>query len=81
MVYLAGYGDYLKIGWSRDVPRRIRDLQTGATDTIILYASFPGDRELERHLQVRFKAHRAKGEWFRKAPEIAAFIEQKRASS
>jgi Meiotically Up-regulated Gene 113 (MUG113) protein len=54
----------VKIGVSKHPDKRVRELQTGTSDTLILHALEPGDRELERRRHLEFAAHRKIGEWF-----------------
>ncbi|GAB3161656.1 hypothetical protein GCM10027059_12380 [Myceligenerans halotolerans] len=67
-VYLLSDGDYLKIGHTtRDVERRVRELQTGSPREIRLIAVLPGaSTDTERELHAQFAAYRvrANGEWF-----------------
>ena len=79
-VYIIGSedSDILKIGFSGDVPRRIRELNIGSPvklevlaeifgDDFVVNKTLPNsskDRAIERHLHLIFKRHRVKGEWF-----------------
>ena len=47
----------VKIGISKHPAKRVRELQTGTSDRLILHALEPGDRELrKRHIE--FSDHR-----------------------
>jgi acyl dehydratase len=75
-VYLLSDGDYLKIGYtSRDVARRVRELQTGSPRDIRLVAALlDAGPEIERELHARFAAYRIRsnGEWFHDTQDIHA---------
>jgi hypothetical protein len=73
-VYFAAAGDRIKIGWSRKVGSRIAQLQTGNPESVVLLATMPGGRSLERTLHQRFAGARLAGEWFARTPELTALI-------
>lgn len=66
----------IKIGKSEDPPARMLQVSYHAGDHVRLLLTLPGGRLLERHLHARFAEHRIEGEWFVRAPQILAFIEQ-----
>lgn len=58
----------IKIGRSKDVHKRIRQLQTGCPYKLKLIVHIPGQGHLERSLHQKLRDHRIrreKGEWFR----------------
>jgi hypothetical protein len=63
-VYVIGFADYAKIGWSRNVKRRLFDIQKHAPEKLVLYSLFPAEETTERKLHRRFKRLRLHGEWF-----------------
>lgn len=70
-VYIARRGDgAVKIGWSGNVARRMRDLEKEGLPVVIV-AAWPGKKEVELALHSRFAAHRMKGEWFAITPDEA----------
>jgi len=69
-VYFAARDGLIKIGQSHDVTKRMKGL--GAR----LLTFEPGGVERERELHLRFFDHRVRGEWFRDAPEIRAYISE-----
>jgi hypothetical protein len=73
-VYLVRAGNWIKIGWSRNVGARISQLQTGNADPIELIATISGGRALERQLHERFADSRVSGEWFKYGPELANYV-------
>jgi len=71
-VYAVRQGNYIKIGLSRNVANRLRELQTSSPEPLHLVGTFAGGRRLERLLHQRFADHRVRGEWFslRILPEL-----------
>jgi hypothetical protein len=64
----------IKIGFSETPTKRLRELQTGSTERLVLLKSIPGDHSLERQLHEQFAHCRLDGEWFSSADEILEFI-------
>jgi hypothetical protein len=64
-VYLMESGGAYKIGISRDVPSRMRDLNCAAADRVELLAMRRGSARLESRLHRRLHAYRMNGEWFK----------------
>lgn len=73
-VYFLEMGDFIKIGYSSNVGKRIEDLSITPYEIKLLH-TIPGRRCNEADLHRDFKHLRVKGEWFQKAPELLAFIE------
>lgn len=71
-IYFAqvGTGGPIKIGFSRDVRRRLAALQTGHSERLNVLRVYEGSQDDERSLHQRFAAYRENGEWFAPAPEI-----------
>lgn len=71
-VIFGVYTRRCKIGRATDVQRRLRALQSGSADTLVLWcwAKDCGDREPQLH--DRFRKHRLHGEWF--SPEVTALF-------
>lgn len=64
----------VKIGYTSDVERRMRELRKDTRSSVCLVASFPGDKPAELRLHDRFAVHRLDGEWFSPSPDVLAFI-------
>jgi len=63
----------IKIGQTaRDVNIRLREMQTGSPDRLVLLVTLPAKDEKAFHL--RFKRERVHGEWFRPSPSLLTFI-------
>lgn len=63
-VYVIGFADYVKIGWSENVTRRLFDIQKHAPEKLVLYSLFAASRQIEQKLHQKFKSTRLHGEWF-----------------
>ncbi|WOF43809.1 GIY-YIG nuclease family protein [Sphingopyxis indica] len=72
-IYFLGWaGGPIKIGYARNLGRRWQEIQIAAPYPISIWAAVKGDRRLEREYHHRFRAHRLRGEWFDRVPEIEA---------
>ena len=75
-IYVIGTADYKqKIGFSKDVSKRLLELQTGNSEKLIIHhtEAVPKDRVrlLERKIHRELGHRRIKGEWFNLSPEEA----------
>ncbi|MFJ2854422.1 GIY-YIG nuclease family protein [Streptomyces rubiginosohelvolus] len=62
----------VKIGWSDNPERRLRDLQTGSPVSLQLLAVFEGGAVMEAELHRRLGDKRRHGEWFDLGPDPVA---------
>jgi T5orf172 domain len=62
----------IKIGKSRDLPQRFKDLQAASPDILVVLKSHKGD--VERTLHKAFASLRLHGEWFTPGQELLDFI-------
>ncbi len=69
-------GGPIKIGVTVDLLKRIKLLQTGNPEKLVLLRAITGDALLERELHARFKHIRIHGEWFKPTDELLSFIDQ-----
>lgn len=69
-VYFARAGRAVKIGYSKDVKKRVAHFRTGASEKIEIVARVPGSLELERHFHKVFAEYHSHGEWFRVAGRL-----------
>lgn len=63
-VVQCGSTNFLKIGYSENLQKRIESPQIGSPYPLQLLATWPGGWSLEQHLHRRFADLRQKGEWF-----------------
>jgi len=64
--------DYVKVGFTTDLEKRMADLRTALPVRLMLLGSITGPATLEGELHTALAAHRHTGEWFAKAPAIEA---------
>lgn len=68
-------GGAIKIGTSRDVPLRIKQLEADYARPLAILGTMPGGREEEREIHERFSHLRfGRSEQFRPEPDLLAFI-------
>lgn len=75
-VYIVGFSDYVKIGWSSAIEFRLKQLEQNLPVRLTIYRCFEGTVTHERALHRRFKEYRLEGEWFRFSGDLAAWIKQ-----
>jgi hypothetical protein len=77
-VYFIRAGDFIKIGYSRSIRSRLIKMATDVPmEPEVLHVE-PGTFRTEKVLHRQFASFRMRGEWFRAAPELLAFIEQRK---
>ncbi|MBB5709369.1 GIY-YIG nuclease family protein [Sphingomonas xinjiangensis] len=64
----------VKIGWSKDVNRRLAELKGPSLYKLNVLAAARGGREREAYYHQKFDAHALGNEWFTRCPEIEAEI-------
>ena len=67
-------GLHYKIGRSRNVETRLRNLQTGTSGELIINALEPGGTDIECLRHDQFAADRRSGEWFSASPQLCQFV-------
>ena len=63
MVYFIKSGDFLKVGYSTDVPKRMKQYATHNPNFELLYI-INGDQKLEKQIQSELNDYRFRLEWF-----------------
>lgn len=63
----------IKIGRTDDVRSRLRGLQTGSSERLLLLGMHPDPND-EFFLHRKFGRYRLDGEWFEASPELLGFI-------
>jgi hypothetical protein len=69
MLYLIESSDYYKIGYARDIDRRLKQYNTHNPDYIVIDIK-EGDTKDEALLHRKCKEFRIKGEWFEKCADV-----------
>lgn len=70
----SGEGGPVKIGTAEDVAARLRELQCGNPETLVVLRTIEGGRAEEVACHRHFSALRIRGEWFSFAPEMLIFV-------
>jgi hypothetical protein len=73
-VYFIRQQDKIKIGYSKNVDARLRQLQTSSPVKLELVGYIEGDQETEKQLHELFDDYRLSGEWFSYSEEIQDHI-------
>ncbi len=76
-VYVIGFADYVKIGWSENVAERLFDIQRHAPEKLVLYTLFAARKKTERELHRKFKSLRLHGEWFALTRDLKDWVEDR----
>jgi T5orf172 domain len=76
-IYALGNNNgQVKIGWTgRPLGERVRDLSLASGVHLEVLGTIPGTQDDEAAIHQRFAAARGHGEWFKRTPEINAWIE------
>jgi T5orf172 domain len=78
-IYFIASADAVKIGYSSNLEGRFRKMATDASARLELLHVEPGTMNQEKLFHRHFEAIRSHGEWFRKTPDLLAFIEQRKS--
>jgi len=69
--------DRIKIGFTEKNPKeRVKKLQTGNSNKLILLGSIDGTNQDENNLHREFSEERGNGEWFEPSPRLESRIKQ-----
>jgi hypothetical protein len=72
--FQSAEGGAVKIGSTRNVQRRLREVQTGHQAELRILGVCRGGTRFERELHDRFDAYRLHGEWFAPTRELLRLI-------
>lgn len=67
-------GGPVKIGVTSDLDKRLKSLQTGHPELLVVLKWVPGDASIEALLHARFGHLRLAGEWFRHEGDLVEFL-------
>ena len=77
MIYIVGFNDYVKIGYTTNFGGRYTALATGSPEPLVLYALIEGaTRKQEKELHRRFAHLNTNGEWFKFTKELQEFADE-----
>jgi len=69
-------GGAIKIGYSKNPELRLKELQTGYPDTLVMLLMVPGNEHDEAVFHKMFKESRLRGEWFKPDPYLIDKIKE-----
>lgn len=75
-VYFVSAPDRIKIGYTRQLEHRLRQLGQQCLDPLTVIATIPGNRELEREIHRQLERYRIKGEWFEDCDSVWALMSE-----
>ena len=76
-VYAITNGVDIKIGYSANVQRRVKQLNTGSANKLYILCTFIGGKELEQYIQIKFHGNRINGEWFKVDRDMLDYLNSK----
>lgn len=74
MIYFISHTEYIKIGYTSDIARRLTELQTSCPIKMSVLALIEGEMSDEIALHDKFSHLSSHGEWFHYSAEIDDFI-------
>lgn len=80
-VYFMQAGDYIKIGYSATIHKRVKQLQTGCPYELKLLLALKGTLSTEKAFHKRFQEERYNNEWFNYSFRIREFIESQKSEN
>jgi hypothetical protein len=75
-IYFIRAGDFVKIGFAREVTNRLPRLQTGSPVKLELLMAIQGKASLEKDFHRKFAKLRAHGEWFKLEGALSAYLDR-----
>lgn len=72
-IYFLRANSWVKIGWTRNLASRLRELQVASPFRLRVLGVLPGAFDVERMLHRRYHRFWIRGEWFHAASEIVDF--------
>jgi len=76
VIYFISNGNRIKIGITKNIKRRLKDLQTGNANNLRLIAEEYSDNDAKRelNLHLKFAKDRLVGEWFYPSKQLLKYI-------
>ena len=72
-VYFIKSVDKVKIGFTADLSKRLKQFKTGSSNPINVLAVVPGTQDTEAYFHSMFADYRVNGEWFRYEGDLKRF--------
>lgn len=77
MVYFLAQNNFMiKIGYSKDIRKRINSLKTASPYPLLLLGYVEGDKKEEKRIQEMFCKYNVQLEWFQVNQEILNYINE-----
>lgn len=73
-VYFLRMGRSVKIGFSSDVGKRLKSIQTSCPEPAEMLKVIPGSENTERYFHQHFEKYRMTGEWFALEGDLCVFL-------
>lgn len=76
MVYFITNGENIKIGYSKNINKRLKQLNTGNDKKLYILGYIQGDKDKEKEIHKKFSKFRIRsnGEWFYPDQELIDFL-------
>jgi len=75
-VYFIYDKSNIKIGFTKNIKKRIKELQTSNSNKLVLLGYFIGDMNKEQELHNQFKNYQILNEWFRPDQKLIDYINE-----
>ena len=77
-IYFISSQNQIKIGYSNNPIKRLKNMQVGNPNELVLLLFYEGSIYEEQELHTKFSEYHVRGEWFRYSREIQNYIDEKR---
>lgn len=78
VLYVVRGVEFVKIGFTNDLARRVSELQVGSPHELEVLLAIPGSLEDEAWVHEKFRAWRVRGEWFAFTGALVDWVEAAR---
>ncbi|WAH36973.1 GIY-YIG nuclease family protein [Alicyclobacillus dauci] len=81
MIYFIQQAEtgYIKIGYTKNIERRLKQLQADSPSELVVLATFDATQSHELRIHKNFGHCRVNGEWYNDCPEIRALMKSEYA--
>jgi hypothetical protein len=76
MIYVVKSGTYFKVGYSKDIKKRMQGYLTHTPDAELILYTDEGDTLLEKHIHKSLTKYHHKNEWFNIFEGYEAYISE-----
>ena len=75
-IYFIKSANKVKIGYTKNVRKRKKYIQSHCSEKCELLVLIPGDRKLEKEIHQHFKKYKSHGEWFLLGEDLKNYIKR-----